>query len=185
MLIDLTMCITPEMLDDAIKNTPNALIGHLGTHFDVMDKIFPLEYTIRRAVVFDVHNIRGRDIEISDIDVSLVESDMFVAFYTGFSEEEKYGTPKYYKMHPQLSNNLINYLSERGISIISIDCSGIRRGAEHTPTDQRLAERGIFVIENLCGLGVLSERGQRFIAHTYPLKISGITGLPCRVIAEI
>ena len=56
-----------------------------------MNKEFPLEYTKRRAIVFDVSNVGDRDIDVDDIDLSKVEQNMFVAFYTGFIEKEGYG----------------------------------------------------------------------------------------------
>jgi len=43
MLIDITLKITPKMVSDAQGNEKKALVGHLGTHFDVMNKEFPLE----------------------------------------------------------------------------------------------------------------------------------------------
>ena len=45
MKIDVTLKITPKMVTDAQGNEKKALVGHLGTHFDVMNKEFPLEYT--------------------------------------------------------------------------------------------------------------------------------------------
>ena len=53
MKLDLTLCITPEML----RGNSTAPAGHMGTHFDVMDKVFPLDYTCRRGVVFDVSGV--------------------------------------------------------------------------------------------------------------------------------
>ena len=65
-----------------------------------MNKEFPLEYTRRRGIIFDVSSVTERDIEISDIDLSRVEKDMFVAFGTGFIEAEGYGTKRYFSEHP-------------------------------------------------------------------------------------
>lgn len=87
MLIDITLKITPKMITDAQGNEKKALVGHLGTHFDVMNKEFPLEYTRRKGVVFDVSEVTDRDIDVCDIDLDKVESDMFVSFYTGFIEK--------------------------------------------------------------------------------------------------
>ena len=84
MKIDITLKITPKMVKDAQGNEKKALVGHLGTHFDVMDKEFPLDYTERKAVVFDVSHVKDREIDISDIAIDQVEKEMFVAFYTGF-----------------------------------------------------------------------------------------------------
>ncbi|MBQ8797912.1 MAG: cyclase family protein [Oscillospiraceae bacterium] len=184
MLLDITLQVTPEMRRAAPEKDDRALVGHLGTHFDVMDKEFPLEYTCRKGLVFDVSAIRGRDIDIGDVDLDKVEKDQFVAFYTGYIEEEPYGTKTYFSQHPQLSHELIDKLLDKGISIIGMDCSGIRRGKEHTPKDQLCADRGVFVVENLCNLKPLVA-AQAMTIHTYPVRYSGMTGLPCRVIAEI
>lgn len=41
MLVDITLQITPQMVMDAQGNEKKAIVGHLGTHFDVMNKEFP------------------------------------------------------------------------------------------------------------------------------------------------
>lgn len=183
MLIDITLKLTPKMITDPQGNP--ALAGHWGTHFDVMDKVFPLDYTQRDGLVFDVSGITGRDIEASDIDLSAVKQNMFIAFYTGFIDKISYGEPGYFTQHPQLSNELIRALVEKGISIIGIDFAGVRRGKEHVPVDQQCADKGVFVIENLCDLDVVLEKGGLFTACTYPMNFAGMTGLPCRVIANV
>lgn len=185
MLIDLTLRITPKMIKDAQGNEKTALVGHLGTHFDVMNKEFPLEFTERKAIVFEIKNIRDREVLPSDVDLSKVERDMFVGFYSGYIEDVDYGTKAYYSGHPQLSKELIDALLDRGISIIGIDFSGVRMGAEHTPMDQYCADRGVFIIENLVNLKSLAENGNYFIANTYPMNYADMRGVPCRVIAKV
>ena len=185
MLIDITLKVTAAMSKEAQGNQDRSLVGHLGTHFDVMNKEFPLSYTRRKGVVFDVSSIRERDITSADVDLSLVEKEMFVAFHTGYIEEVGYGNRVYFGQHPQLADELIDALLARGVSIIAVDCSGVRRGREHTPKDQCCADRGCFVIENLCNLKALVDCGGRFVAHTYPMNFADVTGLPCRVVAEV
>lgn len=185
MLIDITMKITLEMWMDSKENKKKELEGHLGTHFDVMNKVFPLEYTRRKGIVFDVSSICEREIETEDVDITKVEKDMFVAFYTGFGEKEEYGSRKYFKEHPQLSEKLIKALLDKNISIIGLDFAGIRRGAEHIPMDQYCADRGVFIIENLRNLETVLEKSAICTMNTYPMNCMEITGLPCRVAAEI
>jgi ABC-type multidrug transport system fused ATPase/permease subunit len=153
--------------------------------FDVMNKVFPLEYTERKGIVFDVQRVSEREIEISDVCLDRVERDMFVAFYTGYIEREPYGSRTYFAEHPQLSHALIDALLEKHVSMIGVDFAGIRRGKEHTPKDQYCADRGVFVIENLCNLKELLKQGDTFTACTYPMHWQGVTGIPCRVIAKI
>ncbi|MCI8852761.1 MAG: cyclase [Lachnospiraceae bacterium] len=184
MLIDITLRITPKMVEDAQGNEKKAMVGHLGTHFDVMNQEFPLEYITRRGVVFDVSAWKEREITSADVELERVSPDMAVLFYTGFVEQEGYGGKRYFTEHPQLSRELVEKLVERKVSIIGVDFAGVRRGKEHTPTDQYCADQGVFIVENLCNLGSLPADGEEFLVHTYPMNYEGMTGLPCRVVAE-
>jgi Predicted metal-dependent hydrolase len=187
MLVDITVKITPKMIKDAQGNEKTTLLGHLGTHFDVMDREFPLAYVERKAIVFDVSKAADRDITASDIQTDKIEAGMFVAFYTGFIETEGYGTRKYFTEHPQLSNELIDTLLSYNISIIGVDFAGVRRGKEHTAKDQYCADRNVFIIENLCSLSTILQNKPyaEFVANTYPVNYSDMTGLPCRVVAKV
>ncbi len=187
MIIDLTILVTPQITKDSQTNLDKASFGHLGTHFDVMNKQFPLEFLERDGIVFDVSEVSERDIEASDFDINLVKKDMFVAFYTGYMEKVPYGTRQYFSEHPQLSKKLIDTLLDIKVSIIGVDFAGVRRGKEHTPTDQICADRGVFIVENLCNLKKLlpDTNTAAFKANTYPMNFSGMTGLPCRVTAKI
>ena len=185
MLVDITFKITPEIAAKDPSTTQPALSGHLGTHFDVMDKEFPLEYTERDGIIFDVSGVKDRDIGVDDVNVDLVNPGTFVAFYSGYTDRVEYGSDGYFANSPQLSNELIECLLNKNISIIGLDFAGIRRGKEHIPKDQLCAEHGTFVVENLCNLGLLVEQGKDFSVNTYPMNFSGMTGLPCRVIAKI
>ena len=183
MLIDITLRVTPKLAKDAQGNEQKALVGHLGTHFDVMDKEFPLEYIKRRGIVFDVSQIVSRDIGSEDIDLERIEEDMFVLFCTGYLEKVGYGSKEYFSQHPQLSDELIKSLLQKRISMIGVDFAGVRRGREHTPKDQYCAEHGVFIIENLCNLKALTAC-EKLILYTLPMNYAGVTGLPCRVVAE-
>lgn len=53
MLIDIALKSPPKkMVKNAQGNEQKALVRHLGTTFDVMDKEFPLEYTKRQGIDF-------------------------------------------------------------------------------------------------------------------------------------
>ena len=184
MLVDFTLKITPKMVTDACGNRKEALVGHVGTHFDVMDKEFPLEYFHREGIVFDVSFVQNRDISIKDISCDRIKKGVFVGFYTGFIERCGYGSKTYFTEHPQLSNELIELLLKKEVSIIGVDFAGVRRGAEHTPTDQRCADHGVFIVENLCNLKQ-AVNVESFIINTYPMNYAEVTGLPCRVVAEL
>lgn len=180
MFIDLTIEVTPKLTKDAKGNESKANFGHLGTHFDVMNKEFPLAYLERRGVVFDVQGID----EINDVNLDGVKVGDFVIFYTGFLNKAGYGTKEYFQEHPQLSNQLIDNLLAKEVSIIGIDCAGIRRGKEHTPIDQYCANHNTFVVENIANVENLLTY-ETMIINTYPMKFSEMTGLPCRIVAKV
>ena len=186
--IDITTSVSAELLARAQKNLALAFNGHVGTHFDVMDKEFPLEYMDLDAVVFDVTTCVDKDeIGVDDIQLDCVKDGMFVCFHTGFIEQEGYATKHYFSEHPQLSFDLIHALLDKHVRIIGVDFAGVRRGKEHTPTDQVCADRGAFIVENLCNLTDLLDGKVQVTCKigTYPVKFEGQTGLPCRVIARI
>jgi len=187
MLIDLTIEITPELREQALKNEEKAVGGHIGTHFDVMDKEFPLQFIKRKGIVFNVSNSKESEIKVEDIDIDKIKENMFVGFYTGFLKEVDYGTEKYFNKHPQLSKVLIDKLLAKKISIIGIDFAGIRRRNEHSEMDQYCADQGVYIVENLCSFNKILGHNQyaRFKAYTFPIKYSGMSGLPCRVVAEV
>lgn len=190
MLIDLTLKIKKEMVKIASENEIKVLFGHIGTHFDVMNKTFPLNYTRRKGIVFDISDIQDREIDISDIQLDDVKKDMCVLFFSGFIEKEGYGKPSYFHNHPQLSNNLIKELVNKEISIIGIDFAGVRRGIEHVKADQYCADNNVFVVENLCNIKKLisemnKDKKRELFINTYPMSYENLTGLPCRVIAEL
>lgn len=183
MLIDITLEITAKMMEG--EKEAKAPLGHMGTHFDVMHREFPLDYTRRNGIVFDVSGVHGRDIDTEDVDTDAIEAGMFVIFHTGYIEKVGYAEEGYFTEHPQLSDRLIEMLLDKSVSLIGVDFAGIRRGKEHIPKDRYCADRDVFVIENLCGLQAVLKAGGKAVFHTYPMRFAGMTGLPCRVIAEV
>ena len=179
MLKDITLKITKQLQKKAPSN--QLLAGHLGTHFDCMNKQFPLEYARSKGYIIDVSTIREREVTINDVDLSKITKDMFVGFCFGFLDEVGYGTEEYH-FGPELSKKLIDALLEKKVRMIGVDLMGVRRGKEHTPTDQYCADHDVFIIENLCNMKNVTSRD--VIVNVYPLSFEGTTGLPCRVIVE-
>lgn len=188
MWIDLTVSVSRERSEMAMANEKMTAFGHLGTHFDVMNLVFPLENAKRPGLIFNrIEEAGGQDLELEADALSLVEKDDFVIFRTGAIETTAYGSQSYFGHHPQLSTALIEDLIARGVSMIGIDAAGIRRGPEHTPMDQYCADHGVFVVENLCNLNAVL-KGQKHVRcdiYTFPIKFEGLSGLPCRVMAMV
>lgn len=190
MKIDLTYTLTRTKIDDRAskindKDKALASTGHLGTHFDVMGKEFPLEFTESRGIVFDVSSVGVGEIAVSDVDIDKIQAGDFVLLRTGVSEKYDYGTDDYNTFFPQLSWQLIEALTDKKIRMIGVDMRGIRKGDEHNKVDNFCARRGVFVVENLVNLDKLIEHTDKALTiHIYPVNLRGFSGLPSRVIAE-
>lgn len=191
MKIDLSLPIDRELWNKMIIKTSTdenfQKLGHIGTHFDLMDKKFDIENTIRQGKILDVSNIKNREIEIEDIKEKGINKGDFIIFYTGHMKEKNYRTPEYFKNHPVLSLKLVDYLIKKQINLIGIDAVGIRKGKEHAKIDQYCANHNVFIVENLNNLDLVLEKSKDnpFTVYTFPLNLEGTTGLPCRIIAKV
>lgn len=161
--------------------------GHIGTHFDVMNKEFSLENIVTKGHIFDISNIKSHEAKVEDLDLHKVCQNDFVIFHSGLLEKYGYGTDEYFSPHVELSDELIDCLLDKKVSFIGVDMVGIKGSKDHARIDQYCADNGVFVIENLDNLGLLlKEAGDKpFTVYTFPLNYHGFTGLPCRVVAEI
>lgn len=185
MFLDLTTMVSqdsPLIQWAKSQDNPHVAMGHIGTHLDTYEKSnIPLQYFKSVGIIYDVQNIA--EITIKDIDVDSICEDGFVIFRTGQIEKYPYGDKLYFDNHPQLSQDLIQLLCDKKIRFIGIDCAGIRQHAEHEDADRFCEKNGIYVIENLCNLDQISEKN--FTVYTMWLDDEVMTGLKCRVIAEI
>lgn len=140
-----------------------------------------------KGKVFNISHIKTGEVKVNDLDLSNVEKGDFVMFYSGILKQLRYGSKEYLSTYIELSNELIDYLIDKEVNFIGVDMAGAQKPATHLYIDQYCADRGIFIIENLDNLDVLLEKAfnKPFTVYTFPVNMSGFSGLPCRVIAEI
>lgn len=192
MYIDLTLAIDGQdpVIGKASKD-PNSYMsqGHIGTHLDVNfghDRP-PAGHRRRRGWVVDASGASHEEIDASILhSIDWSEGD-FIMLHTGRTTEFRYGSPAYFKDHPQLNWASIRSIAKRKPAFIGLDFPGLRRGPEHNQADAVCAEHGTYVIENLARLGDLVKH-----AGTRPFEVVtgwtgflGATGLSCRVTAII
>ncbi|WFD10244.1 cyclase family protein [Tepidibacter hydrothermalis] len=172
-----------------LESQENKLInaGHVGTHVDVYKKSnIPLEYFKTKGVLIDCTNYSlDEEIGIEALkDIEIKESS-FVMFKTNIQSNYPYGSDVYVKQHPELSWELIDYLLERKVYFIGIDCAGIRRGKEHVKADVKSEENNTYVIENL-DLSKLNDTIEdEFDVYTMWIDNPFATGLSTRVLVDI
>lgn len=72
---------------------------------------------------------------------------------------------------------------QKHVSLLGLDCSGMRNGAEHNVMDQHCADHGVFVVENIINLDQVAGKHATF--YTFPIRFACYSGLPSRVVAEV
>jgi len=164
------------------ETTMISLAAHTATHIDLVNKTkrLTLDRMIGKGKLLDVTRITGLAIQMADIkDPVRIEKGDFVFFRTDWSKF--LGTKKYY-LHPELSQEMIEWLASTSINMVGIDALGLGIGKKHRQYDRYLAERDVFVIENLANLSAIPT--QEFTVYCFPLNIEAIEAIPARVVVE-
>jgi arylformamidase len=114
--------------------------------------------------VFEGHDVAGKAV--------LVHTGWDVHWRT-----ERYGSG-----HPFLTRAAAQQLVALGVALVGIDSLNIDDAADGTrPVHTILLGAGIPVVEHLCNLGELPDRGFRFFAA--PVKVRGMGSFPVRAFA--
>jgi kynurenine formamidase len=156
--------------------------GHnTGTHINTMGavEIVP-ERFIRPGVKFDVSHVAGRQIELEDVDTSILWEGQYVLFQTNW---DLYRGDDKYLDHPELSRQVLEYLIGRRINMIGIDAPGIGKAKNHAAYNAYAAEHGSYVIENLANLWKVPLSG--FSVYCFPAKFEALDAIPARVLVDV
>jgi kynurenine formamidase len=105
-----------------------------------------------------------------------------VLVHTGW--DRHWRTDQYFEGHPYLSGRLAQWLADAGAVLVGIDSHNIDSIATgERPVHSTLLGRDIPIVEHLCGLGGVPERGARFYA--VPVKVRGFGTFPVRAFVEL
>jgi len=103
-----------------------------------------------------------------------------VVFSTGWEKQIK-EKDNYMKNNPGLSKDAAEYLVEKKVNAVAIDCPSIDIGTDSGfITHKMLLSNQILVIENLCNLYKFNN--EKFTLIITPLKLVGASGSPIRAI---
>jgi arylformamidase len=95
-----------------------------------------------------------------------------------------WGTPSYRANNPFLTAAAAEYLVTQGAALVGIDSLNIDdMGDQARPVHSSLLGAEIPIVEHLCNLGPLPQRGFRFSA--VPPKVSGFGSWPVRAFASL
>lgn len=100
-----------------------------------------------------------------------------------FGWDIHWGTNAYYS-YPFISEEVIQFLREEGVSLVGVDTINIDNAADLTrPAHTLFLKNDIFIVENLMNLHTLYNKKFRFFA--VPLKGKKVAAMPVRAFAEI
>jgi arylformamidase len=103
-----------------------------------------------------------------------------VVFSTGW-EKQIDDKDNYIKNNPGLSKDAAEYLVEKKINAVGIDCPSIDIGTNSEfVAHKMLLSKGVLIIENLCNLYKFMDG--KFTLLVTPLKLAGASGSPIRAI---
>ncbi|WP_253187179.1 cyclase family protein [Paenibacillus sp. GP183] len=130
-------------------------------------------------------------IRIDDMNIKVIDETFFkgielvgkaVLVHTGW--DKHWNTDQYFEDHPHLTRGAAEYLAERKVAIVGIDSMNIdcTRGKSR-PVHSILLGADIPIVEHLCNLHLLPERGFRFYA--VPPKIKKMGSFPVRAFGEL
>lgn len=167
--------------------------SHVGTHMeapfhylkDGQDcAAIPLERVVGEGVLVDfadkairepitVEDLEERGHDIRQGDIVLVRTGLSHNYRTVRSHDRPYFPPE-----------SIQWLADRGISCLGVDCSGIEKRDEPSqPSHELLFRHGIPLIEHLANLEQLTL--QRFFVVAVPWRVHGLDASPVSVIAFV
>jgi len=133
------------------------------------------------CVVVRARDRRDRGIEHLPIDLASLKGKALL-IHTGW--DVHWRTDQYFENHPHLTGELANSLVDAGVTLVGIDSFNIDSTDDGTrPVHSALLRAGIPIVEHMCGLGAIPERGARFFA--VPVKVKGMGTFPVRAFAKV
>ncbi len=105
-----------------------------------------------------------------------------VLIHTGW--DHHWGSERYFEGHPFLTAEAAAYLADYGAALVGIDSLNVDdTSGGSRPAHSILLGADIPVVEHLCNLHKLPDRGFRFFA--VPVKIKGFSTFPVRAFAMV
>ncbi len=169
------------------------LSTHTGTHMDApfhfnpngqtIDQVEVNRYICINAILIKIQKNANEMITRDDITQNkkyeIKEKDT-VVFSTGWEKQIKQ-KDNYIRNNPGLSKDAAEYLVEKKVNAVGIDCPSIDIGVDSgLIAHETLLSNEVLVIENLCNLYEFTNG--IFTLLVTPLKLAGASGSPIRAI---
>jgi arylformamidase len=181
----------------ALNVTAISLPCHAGTHVDAPAHVIPggktidelpLEAFVGPGAVIAVNKKGGEEVKAADLEGAgmPVRAGDILMLYTGW--DEKFDTPDY-NLHPYLSLDAAEWIVERGVKLLGIDCitvdlpTPLRPKGFDFPVHRALLGNGVLIAENVANLGAIVGKKTRILA--LPLGVKGSDAGHARIVAEV
>jgi arylformamidase len=133
------------------------------------------------CIVVRVTKRASRAIDRLPFDIARVKGKALL-FHTGW--DVHWRTDQYFEGHPHLTGELAEALVKAGVTLVGIDSYNIDSTDDGTrPVHSALLGAGIPIVEHMCGLAAVPDRGARFFA--VPVKVKGMGTFPVRAFAKL
>jgi arylformamidase len=133
------------------------------------------------CVAVRVTDRRDRAIDRVPVDLASLKGKALL-IHTGW--DAHWRTDQYFENHPHLTGELAKSLVDAGVTLVGIDSFNIDSTDDGTrPVHSALLGAGIPIVEHMCGLDAVPERGARFFA--VPVKVKGMGTFPVRAFAKL
>jgi kynurenine formamidase len=133
------------------------------------------------CVVARATDRRDRAIDRLPFDVAVLRGKALL-IHTGW--DVHWRTDQYFENHPHLTGGLARQLVDAGVVLVGIDSFNIDSIDDGTrPVHSTLLGAGIPIVEHMCNLAAVPERGARFFA--VPVKVKGMGSFPVSAFAKL
>jgi kynurenine formamidase len=96
---------------------------------------------------------------------------------------KNWNTEQYYEGHPFLTESAAQYLRDNGVVLVGIDSYNIDDvSGNERPVHSTLLEAEVLIVEHMCNLDKVPNRG--FLFYAVPVKVKNFGTFPVRAFAE-
>jgi arylformamidase len=133
------------------------------------------------CVVVRATERRHRAIDRLPIELATLKGKALLV-HTGW--DAHWRTDQYFEGHPYLTGDLAKSLVAAGVALVGIDSFNIDCTDDgNRPVHSALLGAEIPIVEHMCNLAALPDRGARFFA--VPVKVKGMGTFPVRAFAKV
>jgi arylformamidase len=163
------------------------MVANTGTYLDCPFHRYPdgddlSQLKLESLADLDCVVVRATDRRLDRLSVQLASlKGKALLVHTGW--DAHWRTDQYFEGHPHFTGELAKQLVDAGVALVGIDSFNIDSIEDGTrPVHSVLLGAGIPIVEHMCNLAAVPNRGARFFA--VPVKVKGMGTFPVRAFVK-